>query len=253
MKINDFSFKKTIDEILLTKKPSIGFEKLRISGKLKQILPEVDRLYGNEHSKKWHTEGDVWTHTMIAVDNARKITNDLPTLWSVLLHDIGKPDTAEERNGNITNRGHDKIGADMALSIANRMKFQDEEKEIIYNSVKDHMKAHQAKKMSKKTLKKFVNQKHIDPLLVVAKADSTASKAMKGFEREDSSIFIKDFIEMQKKNKKPKPFITGKDLIKLGMEPSPKFGKILKDIFQKQLDGQFSNKEEALKYIREKK
>ncbi|MGB9755724.1 MAG: CBS domain-containing protein [Desulfurella sp.] len=49
-----------------------------------------------------------------------------------------------------------------------------------------------------------------------------------------------------------KSFISGKDLITLGFKPSEQFGKILNDCFEKQIEGNFSSKQEAIDYIKSK-
>jgi len=47
----------------------------------------------------------------------------------------------------------------------------------------------------------------------------------------------------------PKPFVTGKTLIKLGFQPGPKMGKLIKKIYSLQLDGTIANYQEAISFI----
>jgi len=49
----------------------------------------------------------------------------------------------------------------------------------------------------------------------------------------------------------PEPIVTGQMLLDMGLKPSPKFGEIIKKIFEMQLSGQIVSKEEALKFARE--
>ena len=49
-----------------------------------------------------------------------------------------------------------------------------------------------------------------------------------------------------------KPLVLGKDLITLGFKPSEIFGKILNDCFEKQIEGEFTSKQEAIDYIKNK-
>ncbi len=49
-----------------------------------------------------------------------------------------------------------------------------------------------------------------------------------------------------------KPLISGKDLIALGFSPSQMFGKIINDCFEKQIEGEIKNKQEAVDYIKSK-
>ncbi len=52
--------------------------------------------------------------------------------------------------------------------------------------------------------------------------------------------------------KSPEPFITGQILLDMGFKPGPKFGEIIKLVFEMQLKGEVRNKEEAIFYINEK-
>ena len=53
--------------------------------------------------------------------------------WAVLLHDIAKPVTAERdaATGEIHFYGHEKIGAEMAEKILQRLKFPNKQMEEI--------------------------------------------------------------------------------------------------------------------------
>jgi tRNA nucleotidyltransferase (CCA-adding enzyme) len=48
----------------------------------------------------------------------------------------------------------------------------------------------------------------------------------------------------------PEPFITGQMLLDMGLKPSPKFGEIIKQIFEMQICGQIASKEEAMEFAR---
>ncbi len=69
-------------------------------------------------SPQHHPEGNVWTHTLLVVDEAakrkRESTDSRVFMWAALLHDIGKPETTKIRNGKYTAYDHDKVGAALA-------------------------------------------------------------------------------------------------------------------------------------------
>ncbi len=83
--------------MLSSERPSVGFKLMRDLGWLELYMPELHALIGCEQNEKWHPEGDVWTHTMQAVDAAASIREYLPEaqqeafMWGCFLHDIGKP------------------------------------------------------------------------------------------------------------------------------------------------------------------
>lgn len=79
------------------------------------------RLKTTEQSPKHHPEGDVWTHTLMVVDQAAKVkalSKDRRIfMWSAFLHDIGKPAVTKSKKGRITAYGHDKKGAKLAAEF----------------------------------------------------------------------------------------------------------------------------------------
>src|SRR6516225_7339591 len=68
-----------------------GFELLDESGLLADILPEVAAMKGVEQPPEYHPEGDVWTHTLILLEQLRNPSVTLAL--GALLHDVGKPPT----------------------------------------------------------------------------------------------------------------------------------------------------------------
>lgn len=67
------------------------------------------------------------------------------------------------------------------------------------------------------------------------------------------SNFVKDALVLYIRDlQAAKPLISGKDLIMLGFAPSEQFGKILSDCFEKQIEDDFSTKQEVIDYIKSK-
>jgi poly(A) polymerase len=48
----------------------------------------------------------------------------------------------------------------------------------------------------------------------------------------------------------PPRLLTGHDLIAMGLEPGPEFGRILRAAHDAQLEGRITTKEEALRYAK---
>jgi len=71
-------------------KPSLFFETLKQANVLEVHFPEIANLIGQTQPKQYHPEGDSYNHTMIVVDNAAKLTNNLAIRFSCLVHDLGK-------------------------------------------------------------------------------------------------------------------------------------------------------------------
>ena len=56
--------------------------------------------------------------------------------------------------------------------------------------------------------------------------------------------------ELQVKDAEPKPIIQGRHLIDHGLQPGPSFTPILEQCFDAQLDGQFSDLQSGLAYLK---
>ena len=73
-------------------------------------------LVGVPQEPEWHPEGDVDVHTLMVVDEARKLINELDyprqvaVMLGALAHDFGTPPTTEFADGRIRSRGHDEAG-----------------------------------------------------------------------------------------------------------------------------------------------
>ncbi|MDR1161111.1 MAG: CCA tRNA nucleotidyltransferase, partial [Tannerellaceae bacterium] len=81
-----------LNKIILSPKPSVGFELLDLSGLLSLIFPELSALKGAE-TREGIGHKDNLAHTLMVLDRLSRHTGDLWLRWSALLHDIGKPAT----------------------------------------------------------------------------------------------------------------------------------------------------------------
>ena len=110
--------------LLAAERPSIGFALARELGVVDQLLPEMRPLCGCPQDPEWHPEGDVWTHTLMVIDEARRRNADLdrPRLAAVMLgavcHDLGKPATTAIIDGRWRSPGHEAAGLEPATAGA---------------------------------------------------------------------------------------------------------------------------------------
>lgn len=240
--------KDEMEKMLLCNSPVRAMNMMKGFGLMKFIVPELERLDFSQQSTKWHSEGNVWVHTMGVLKEVAKNTRDIDVLWAALFHDIAKPHCMKiHEDGHISNHGHEALGVSIFGEIANRMKFSTKSKEKIGWLIKNHMKAHIAQQMKTSTVRKFINEEHFDSLLILTKADSKASiPDDKG--REDHKEAGIVFLEVFKTTDEalPKPLISGRDLISEGLKPGEVFKFVLSDIFDLQLEGKISTKEEAI-------
>ncbi len=97
-------------------------ERLLREGSFDLVFPEVAGLRGVPQPEEFHAEGDVYIHTMIAVD-AVDDDADARVFWGVLLHDIGKATTTKFIDGRWRSRGHAEEGAELVPAIMERIGY----------------------------------------------------------------------------------------------------------------------------------
>ena len=117
-----------LNKIILSPKPSVGFELLYKSGLLKIIFPPMVDLAGAEYiDGKGHK--DNFYHTLQVLDNLSTNTNDLWLRWAAILHDIAKPTTKKFEEGHgWTFHGHEVVGGRMVPKIFTKLKLPQNEK-----------------------------------------------------------------------------------------------------------------------------
>lgn len=151
-------------------------------GLLQRVFPEVYKLKGYKHNPEHHPEGGsiVFGHVLEALKKSK--SKDAVTNISILLHDIGKPDSYKEEV--ITNSGrvrthtydnHDKIGIDVIDVIGKRLKLSTSDMNAIKFAAANHMKLHVGTDISKSKLSKLVNDPNWEVLKNVVYADEMAS------------------------------------------------------------------------------
>ena len=134
-----------------------GLVLLRDSGLLEHILPELAATISCEQSPDYHPEGSVFEHIKLMLEKMPPgADGSLP--WAVLFHDIAKPVTAERdtKTGAIHFYGHEKVGAEMARAILNRLRFPKKQIDEIAACVLHHMQFKDVKQMRKATLRRLL-------------------------------------------------------------------------------------------------
>lgn len=225
-----------------------GFELLDQSGLLQEVLPEISVMKGVPQPPEYHPEGDVWIHTRMMLEG---LPSDAPrTLaWGVLLHDVGKPPTfrsASETGDRIRFDNHVEVGVRMTAAICRRLKFSNDESEVIQALVANHMKFKDTPQMRKSTLKRFVRLPHFDQHLELHRLDCTASHGLL-----DAYHLVRDFLaHTPPEQVRPTRLLTGDDLSEMGYLPGPAFQQVLRALEDAQLEGSITSKDQALDFVR---
>jgi len=217
------------------------------TGLLKEVLPEVAAMKGVEQPAEFHPEGDVFVHTLLMLE---KLPHPCPATlaWGVLLHDVGKPPTFRRAPDRIRFDDHVNVGVKMAEEICRRLRFSNDDTEQILALVDNHMRFAHATRMSESTFKKFVRMPHFEEHLELHKLDCLGSHgnlASYNFTREKMSALPEAEI-------RPRPLLTGDDLIAAGYAPGPRFKEILSAVEDAQLDGRLESRESAMDLVRQR-
>lgn len=226
--------KQELFKILSSPHPKKGIEILKDSGLMNEILPEMEKAFGVEQkSPGRHHIYDVGTHSLLALKNCK--SPDPVVRLATLIHDIGKPQTYKKLpSGVITFYNHEVISARIAMNIANRLKFSNEEKDLLVRLVRWHQFTVD-ERQTDSAIRRFiknVGKENIDKMLEVRVGDRLGGGASETSWRLEE--FKKRIKEVQKQ-----PFcvtdlaIDGKDVMKkLNLKPGPKVGEILNQLFE---------------------
>lgn len=245
--------------LLKSPKPSIGFELMR---KLRVIkyYPELEALIDIPQEPKWHPEGNVWVHTLMAIDKMTLLKTgeekkDLKLLFAVLCHDFGKATHTQIKPDRISAWGHELAGVEPTKRFMYRLTDEHNFINSIALLVEYHMIPTQYFKNHAKdrTIRKLSTKINIQELVTVARADflgRTTSQSLSG-EYLAGDWLLQKAKELEVYNKPPKALIQGRDLIALGLTPSKEFKTILDKVYNEQLNGNITNYNEAIHFVKQ--
>ncbi|TVM00525.1 MAG: phosphohydrolase [Candidatus Brocadia sp. WS118] len=239
--------REELEKILTGPNPHIGIKLLDELHLLQEILPEVSNMKGVRQPENYHPEGDVFVHTLLCLSKLAPLNEtgmERPSFtlaMGVLLHDIGKTSTFEELD-RIRFNLHEKVGADMTAKICDRLKTSNAEKDLIVWLVLKHLYFKDAQKMRQNKLKRLFANEGYPELAELCRIDALASSG----DLSDYHFCQDMFSKLSHEEVKPKPLITGHDLIAMGLKPGPVFKDILTKIEDGQLDGNLTTKEAAI-------
>lgn len=255
---------------------------------LKLLLPEVCDMKGCEQPPNWHSEGDVFVHTKLALENIysqefthefnisfKKLSQENPkqaalVIFAILFHDVGKPPTMQTPEADGTDRirfnNHDSIGAQLAGSICERLALSAPEKHGINCGdlvwiVRNHM-VHvmgEITEMKNTTIEKYFFNPNVpgDALIMTMWADASATiqEETKGPSFSGYNALLKKLAEVRvfldDRDRLPEALLNGNEIMKsLNLPSSPELGTIIEELREEQLTGNISTKEEALAFIK---
>jgi tRNA nucleotidyltransferase (CCA-adding enzyme) len=251
-----------IEKLLLKAwRPSIGFVLALDLGVIDRLLPEMRPLVGCEQEPEWHPEGDVWIHTLMVIDEARKDNSDLPRpeLITVMLgavcHDLGKPATTALIDGRIRSLDHEQAGVEPTESLLDRLNIHtidgfDVRRQVV-GLVAHHLKPgmlHKAPNVGDGAFRRLAQKVNLELLARLARADCRGRTG--SFDCSAMDWFIGRARALGVEHQAPPPLLLGRHLLELGLSPGPRVGEVLKQVYEKQLDGAIASVDEGIEEAR---
>jgi tRNA nucleotidyltransferase (CCA-adding enzyme) len=245
--------------MLEAERPSIGLEIARKAGIL-AFHPELFVLIGCLQDPGWHPEGDVWTHTLLVVDEAAKLRkgdrpDDLILMFGALCHDFGKPETTVEKNGRIVSPGHAEAGVAPARRFMECMTRDSALLEGVDQVVRYHLRPAELYRVRDEVghgaIRRLALQVKIEDLVRWAQADHFGRGSEDALARQfpAGDWLLERAENLEVRNEAPKPILLGRHLLERGWRASPKMGKRLKQAYEAQLDGKFEDLDGALRWL----
>lgn len=224
-----------------------GLLLLRDSGLLEYILPELAATVHCSQSPDFHPEGSVFNHLGLMLERMPAGADELLP-WTVLLHDIAKPVTAQRDTltGRIHFYSHEKIGAEMAQAILRRLKFPNQQIDKVVAAVAHHMQFKDVKRMRKATLRRMLLRETFPLELELHRLDSLGSNG----DLEDYNFCVAAAEELSRVPAIHPPLLTGDDLLAMGIPCGKRIGELLHELRDKQLAEELKTSDEARAWVK---
>jgi tRNA nucleotidyltransferase (CCA-adding enzyme) len=252
-----------VEKLLLRAgRPSIGFVLALDLGVIDRLWPELRPLVGCPQEPEWHPEGDVWVHTLLVVDAARRLIADLDrgraaaVMLGAVCHDLGKPATTAMIDGRIRSLGHEEAGVAPAAAFLDRLHVQSiggfDVRATVLGMVAHHLKpgafVRSDARAGDGAFRRLALKVDLELLARVAKADCLGRTG--AFDCSAMDRFLDRARALGVEHAPPRPIVMGRHLLDLGVEPGPRMGEMLKQIYDRQLDGEITTIEQGLELAR---
>ncbi len=233
--------------ILTGPRPADALRLMDSLGMLRHVFPELEEAKGCEQPPNYHPEGDVFVHSLLALEKLPEGA-DFELALAALFHDIGKPAAARNATENTVFPEHWDIGALIAEGVCRRLKLSNHETERVCWLVRRHMYFMDAPRMRESTLKRLFAEPGFEQLAELHRADALASWG----NLDNYSYVMERRRTMPPEVARPPRLVTGDDLLAMGYPPGPLFSQVLEAVREAQLEGEVTERGEALALARQR-
>jgi putative nucleotidyltransferase with HDIG domain len=248
-----------LNKIILSDRPSRGFELLFDTKLLHQFFPEMVALHGVEIiDGKGHK--DNFYHTLEVLDNISAHTNKLWLRWAAIMHDIAKPPTKRfDPKVGWTFHGHEDMGARMVSKIFRRLKLPlDANMKYVAKLVKLHLRPIALVKgnVTDSAVRRLLLESgdDIEDLMLLCNADITSKNDTKVKKyRKNFELVEQKFKEIEEKDhlRNFQPPVRGEEILEtFDIKPGREIGEIKAKIKEAILEGVIPNAhDEAFEFM----
>ncbi len=244
-------FKKLL---LKSSRPSLGFEWLNKINRLEEVLPELGQLIGIQQRPDYHPEGDVFVHTMQALNFASQYQDYQDGIWGdaarekyiillgIICHDLGKAVTTAP---DLTAHGHAESGVPLAKKLLKCMTNDHEIIAMICDLVQYHLhpfsflREGAGARSYRRLALKIKHPLTMRQLGLVALFDAQGRCGNGSDPRLEAQEHFEQFMQHAEKASvatgPEQPVLLGRHLFGL-IEPGPRMGELLKKAYEIQIE-----------------
>ena len=224
-----------------------------------QLFPELKTLVGCVQEPEWHPEGDVWVHTLQVIDQARARIDDLDradqliVMLGAVTHDFGKPATTAFVDGRIRSMNHEEEGVAPAAAFLDRLNVHSiDGKDVrgqVLGLVAHHLKPGMLYKVREAltdgAFRRLSQKANLELLARVAKSDCLG-RAPADVRLLSDGLVSRARPRARRRSQPSEAAAARTASARSRHAPGPAMGALLKQVYEKQLDGEIKTTEEAI-------
>jgi tRNA nucleotidyltransferase (CCA-adding enzyme) len=175
-------------------------------------------------------------------------------MLGAVCHDLGKPATTAVINGRIRSPEHEEQGVAPTIALLDGLNIYTidgyDVRAQVVGLVAQHLKPgmfYKADNVSDGAFRRLAQKVDLELLARVARADCLGRTG--GFDCSAMDWFLERARKLGVEHQPPSPLVLGRHVLALGIEPGPRVGELLKQVYEKQLDGEVTTVEEGIREL----